>query len=430
MSLELFCLSLAAQYIKDKASVDGAQMAELTHRLIAHESQPGGPYFGPQHSLDFSTNLAIAYLFDCFGMPLPNVTRFIQQHRLAAPTSAKQLLYAYDQLQGHVLKKSPSAPAEHGTIFASAKKQLSQLQQPEKATALTFLHTIHQADTSFEIALLPTFFANSLISRPDSPLPLPFLGLANIYCWIAYSIYDTLLDDEPAAKFLPVANTTMRKSIQLYQQLLPPSHSFQQTILATFDSMDHANAWELDNRRFKREGDILTVSALPHYGRYGYLAQRSLGHILGPLTIAILCDVSSDSFQHIEKGLRHYLIARQLSDDIHDWKDDFEAGHASSVVTLILNHLNTPPGSYSFSSLLEKMQMAFWEHSMEATNALIHRQLRLSRYHLIKSGVVKKNGEIFTLHQRLKDSATQSTREHANYQTFLSAYSVHQNKIL
>jgi hypothetical protein len=428
VSLELFCLSLATQYIKDKTSIDGALMAELTRRLIAHESQPGGPYFGPNHTLDFSTNLAIGYLFACFNTPLPNVTRFIQHRRTAAPHSAKQLLYAYDQLGGRVPKKLPPAPSEHLAIFASVKKQLNQLQQPEKAAALAFLHKIHQADTSFEIALLPTFFANSLISKPSSPLPLYLLGQANIYCWIAYSIYDKLLDDEPAVKFLPVANNTMRKSIQMYQSFFSPAHSFQQTILTTFDSMDHANAWELDNCRFKREGDTIKISTLPRYGRFDYLAQRSLGHILGPLTVATLCDVSSESFRHIEKGLQHYLIARQLSDDIHDWKEDIEAGHASSVVTSILNHLHIPPDSYPVSSLLEEMQTAFWEDSMEATNATIHRQLNLSRRHLLKSGVVKKNGEIFALHQRLKDSATQSTREHANYQTFLFAYSAPQDK--
>lgn len=421
VSLSSFCLSIARLYLRDKTNLSGEMMAELTSRLIKAEIAPGGPYIGPSGSPDLPTNIAVGYLFACFNKPLPRVGNFIAEARTMQSTSPtlKQLLRLYDKATTPSPKK-PSPPIDHQKIFLTTKQNLKSLRQPEKTLALAFLSKIHQADQSYEIALLPTFLAHSL--SPLLPaLPLARLGEANILCWMAYSIYDKLLDDEPAAQYLPIANITQRKSIEIYQSLLPSSHPFHQTILDTFLAMDHANAWEMTFCRFKRAGESISISGLPHYGQNMLLAKRSLGHILGPLTIAALLDLPASNVKNLEKGLCHYLIARQLSDDIHDWKEDFEAGHASNVVTYILKHLKIQPGTYKVELLLERMQHDFWDHSMEATNTQIHRHLRLSRRYLLKGGL-RKDGKIFTLLDRLTSSAAESANQQKQYRSFLSSY--------
>lgn len=418
--LDHFCLSLAALYAKNKAA-DGEKLAQLVQLLIANESRPGGPYFGPKKTLDFPTNLAIGYLFTLLGTPLPAVDKFIALRRTGPhPAAITRLLKKYDLLRQSITKKH-TPPPQHAAIFAAVSHSLAQLAQPEKSLALTFLNKVQLADTNYEIALLPTFFAHSL-TAPHASLPLTQLGLANIYCWVAYSIYDKLLDDEPSAQFLPVANIAMRKSLQTYSQLFPPVHPFQSYFQETFTRMDHANAWELAHARFERAGESIIISQLPHYGHYQILADRSSGHILGPLAIATLCDVSSDAFHHFEKGLRHYLIARQLSDDIHDWKEDFTAGHASSIITYLLQQLHTSPGTYSFASLFEAMQANFWQSSMENLTAIIVRHLQYSRRHLLRSGLLQKNTPLFTLHSRLESIAKVSLSQYHSSQAFLKAY--------
>lgn len=420
--LDALCLSIAQLYKRDPSLLDGARIAQLTHRLIAAESQPGGPYYGPHGTLDLPTNLAIGYLFKLFDKPLPNVATFIDAHRpnTSHPPAVARLFHKYDTALTHPSKK-PSANAPHRLIFTGAKKQLSSLHQPEKSLATAFLRKIQQSDTNQEIALLPTFFANSLITPLDSP-PLQQLGEANVFCWVAYSIYDDILDDEPAAQYLPIANIAMRLSIQKYQALLPSTHPLQQTILTTFTAMDHANAWEVINCRFKRVGESIIISALPTYGRNTFLAQRSVGHILGPLVLSTLAQLPNSAIHNIEKGLHHFLTARQLSDDLHDWKDDFHAGHACSVVTFILNHLHIQPDTYEFAPLLLRMQHDFWDHSMEAINSSIRRHLRLSRSYLLKDGYIKNDGELFALLSRLEDATVKSTGEHKRYQDFLASY--------
>lgn len=420
--LDALCLSIAQLYKRNSSLLDGARMAQLTHRLIASESQPGGPYYGPRGTLDLPTNLAIGYLFSLFNKPLPNVASFIAAHRTQTSHSPSiiKLLQKYDAALTHSSKK-PSTTTSHRLIFTGAKKQLSSLRQPEKSLATAFLRKIQQSDTNQEIALLPTFFANSLITPLTSP-PLQQLGEANVFCWVAYSIYDDILDDEPAAEYLPIANIAMRLAIQKYQTLFPSTHLLQQTILATFTAMDHANAWEVINCRFKRVGESIVISSLPSYGRNTFLAQRSVGHILGPLVISTLAQLPSSAIHNIEKGLHHFLAARQLSDDIHDWKDDLHAGHACSVVTFILNHLDIQPDTYELAPLLLKMQHDFWDHSMEAINSSIHRHLRLSRSYLLKDGYIRDDGELFALLSRLEDATVKSTSEHKRYQEFLASY--------
>lgn len=426
VSLETFCLSLARLYRQNPSLVSGALMAELTKRLIAAESQPGGPYYSENYTLDFTTNLAIAYLFTCLKMPLPNLTAFITANRSSAPSSSKQLLYTYDQYFKNTPKKHAARSSEHRAIFAATKKYLARLPQPEKPLALAFLEKINQADASQEIALIPTFFAKSLISPPPSP-PTHQLGQANIFCWIAYSIYDQLIDEGSDIQQLPIANTAMRESLTRYQTLFAADHPFQQTILSTFNAMDHANAWELTNCRFKRAGEDIILADFPRYGTYKIIADRSSGHILGPLAITTLCDVSTETYTHIEKGLRHYLIARQLSDDIHDWKEDFTAGHISSTVSYLLQQLGVRPGTHSSTSLQAAMQAIFWQDAMKNFTAIIVRHIHHSRRHLLKSGMLSPAGPVFALHDRLETIANQSLAEYHTSKDFLSSYSLTAN---
>ena len=420
-SLSRFCLSIAQAYEKDKSSLDGEVMADLASRLLAAEVAPGGPYIGPNGIPDLDTNVAVGYLFACFKKPLPRVGAFITIARAAQPLSrsTEELLHKYDVALATTNVK-PASPPDHRKIFAATKRSLRDLQEPEKSLALAFLSKIKKADESYEIALLPTFFANSLSSKLP-PLPLTELGKANILCWIAYSIYDKLLDGEPDAHFLPVANITMRRTIELYRTILPDAHPFMQTILDSFTAMDHANAWEITNCRFKRAGESILISSLPHYGHHAFLAKRSLGHILGPLLIAALLNLHTTQVHSLKKGLCHYLIARQLSDDIHDWQEDFKAGHASSVVTSILRHLAIQPGEYRYIPLLMQMKHDFWEHSMEMANHQIHHHLKLSRYYLNRGGV-RKESELLTLHERLASSALQSADQLKEYKKFLANY--------
>src|SRR5919199_400215 len=370
------CLALAKEVLMGHKP-DGTLFAQLAKRLMAAEVRTGGPYYSADKSIEFFTNLAIGYLFACLKKPLPNVDDYIAAERKKVPLdeATKELLAAYDQ-QHTSLRTVAASQEALSSAYAQVEAQFLALEKPLRLPATAFLKRLKAADKTQEIALFPTIFYNSLIS-PFSFPPLGLLGEANIYTWIAYTIYDHLLDGESAIKYLPVANVAMRCALSRYQNIFPAHHSFQQKVANVFTDMDSANSWELSNARFKKEATRLTIGTLPAYGRCDILAKRSYAHALGPLAIASLATLSSTSLECIEKGLRHYLIARQLNDDLQDGQRDFRRGQATVVVSYILKRLKIKPGSYEIEALVERMQSNFWSHSMQAMTTAIHRHVGL-----------------------------------------------------
>ena len=420
--LDKVCLMVADHYAHDKNSVDGSTLAQLAKRLIRAETTPGGPYKNAQGEIDLSTNLAIGYLFALLGKPLPAVTAFITAARAHLPTNLQKLYDRY-QMLGAVTPQT--SPPLSNPMYIQARAHLSQLASPLKEQALGFLTRVEQADKTREISHLATLFHNSLLTPPN-PAPLLLLGQANIYCWIAYMIYDHILDGEPAAGQLPVANVAMRLALSHYQSLFAPTHRFQQKITTFFTTMDHANAWELAHCRFAIKDQTIRITELPRYGQRSFLARRSCAHALGPLALMQRQPYRAEQIRCVEKGFHHYLIARQLNDDLHDWQADIRAGHSSAVVTHLLRQAQITAGRHTIDALVQVMQTHFWQGSLEAVNALIHRHVTLSVQFFLKSGVIQQDSELLHLVAKQGIIATDSSRKHQHYQAFAATYrSIH-----
>ncbi len=156
------------------------------------------------------------------------------------------------------------------------------------------------------------------------------LGLANLLGWIGYTIQDDAMDESENTGLIPLANICIRESLRLFQQHTPPyAGEYVRKILTRIDS---ANAQELALRnpstlkRFRALSDDI-------------LAWKSSGHALGPLIILIHLDhgPTSPIFKAAESFFRHYLIARQMNDDAHDWQKDLGHGHLNSASSILLH---------------------------------------------------------------------------------------------
>lgn len=397
-------------------------MARLIKRLIAAETAPGGPYRNAHGEPDLLTNIAVGYLFVYLHIPLPGVTLFINARRAGKQSrEVTELLRKYDAalLLRQPFQKTSTPLAD--TVFSTVTAQITQFDEPLRSLALQFLQRIKKADTHFEIPLFASHFSSTLAATPSN-LPLTLLGEANVYCWMAYTIYDHLLDEQSGVEGLPVANCAHRLALTRYHSLFPSDHPFSKLVTSTFDDMDIANSWELANCQFIQDGNSIIIPSLPRYHRFQGLARRSFGHALGPMALTYLCHQTAPSRHLIEKGIRHYLIARQLTDDIYDWQEDIRKGSGSAVVTYILRHARIRPGTYEINSLVAHMQEDFWLYSMEATNTLIKEHIQLSRKYLLKSGCFLPHGPLFDLLERLTSTANQSVRTHADYKQFISTY--------
>lgn len=218
------------------------------------------------------------------------------------------------------------------------------------------------------------------------------LNLASLNGWLAYTIYDDFLDEEGESYKLGTANIALRRAVSCYHLALPDNDAFTELVEETLTAVDEANTWEVSNTRAIIKGQQL-VYTLPNYGNLNRLAERSLGHMLSPIGVALACGFSpkSESIISLKNFFKHYLIARQLNDDAHDWSNDLEKGHINAVAAMLLKDF----GAASTFNLqdLESLRLCFWRQTINDTAMAINHHLKKARQALSKTGF--KNPQTF-----------------------------------
>lgn len=206
------------------------------------------------------------------------------------------------------------------------------------------------------------------------------LNNANVDGWLAYTIYDDLLDDEGDLGLLGVANMAMRRSVNSFVAALQNQGDFTSFVQQVFASVDRANTWEVLHAR--------DPECLPNYRNLHKLAERSWGHILAPTGVMLLAGHKLDSPEVtlMHNFMRHYLIARQLADDAHDWQQDLQNNQMTAVVSMLLK-------SCPASDMLA-LQLYFWQHTVLQVNKLIRKHLRNAQANLDKCRFVINGNEL------------------------------------
>ena len=395
------CAVLDGLHSYDSGLVTGTDMAVLLERLVDAEERVGGPYRELDGLPHPSTNAFVNQVLTWAAEPLPNVSALLSHaDRLFVPkrqapvektmlyvlkqadTGAEALLPHLQQLrdyshliiaalgaqilhqseQYHPVDRSLSTHAK--TIYARSQ-ELPVTEEPLAAKTKHMLRTVVQADYNHEIAALPWMYGQTIgyTSRSRHTL-YKHLGIANVYAWAAYTIYDDFLDDEGDPTLLATANYLLRALTREYYAALPDTPSFQTFVEKSLTTIDTANTYETTYLRFAATASTITVGPLPQYGNEDLLADRALFHVLGPMGVLAAVDekIGGATWNQTLKAFRHYLIARQLNDDIHDWVKDLRAGQISFVVAALLRYLGTSPGIYNLDELLEHARPVFWQN--------------------------------------------------------------------
>jgi hypothetical protein len=153
------------------------------------------------------------------------------------------------------------------------------------------------------------------------------------------------------------------------------------------------------------------------------LAARSFAHALTPM--AVLAEYAPHSVKkmhHIETAFQHYLIARQLNDDLHDWVKDMQAGQASYVVTAILRDMRVKNDVYDLTALMPAMQRCFRGATMSKICQRMLWHITLSRQHFIKSQLLQPSNDIYILLDNLELSAHHSMDKQAKSQALANMH--------
>lgn len=424
--------------------IGGDMMARLARRLIGAEAAVGGPYRDNDGSMTFMANAAVLQFFTSYGSPLPRVGDWLARNVPRSPCLTDRWIawWPYDTgvisvaEHGPVPKTVASAAAavclmaseatvSHALAGTSGNTRrlvdgyLTGLSPDLRGPAKRLRRRIGRVDAGGEVSEIARRFADSLPVPPAVPAGLlDDLSRANFYAWMAYTVYDGLIDGDGDPADLPIANIVHRQAAFAYAA----AGKRRGLTRRCFDDMDAANAWELAHCRFAVRGGTVTVDELPDYGDLTVLARRAGVHALGPLTILEATDAPTARRAAAADALSHYLIARQLSDDLHDWVTDVRVGHISPVVAYLLHACRVTPGTYALAWLVPLLKRAFWESGLAALSdrALGH---VTAAYRLEAEGVLRPDGPfIREVLDPLRRTFESGKRAHDDSRQFADAY--------
>lgn len=322
----------------------------------------------------------------------------------------------------HTLHNEPQQAA-----LKLARRQCRELDPVLRRTVRRSLTKLAMGDDGAEIAGLAVLFNQSLLEPlKDRDELLNELGAANLYGWLAYTVYDDVMDGEDKSGLLPAANAALRRSLDGFSNAALDSPSFRILARRIFDTIDGANAWEWSSCRCQVRGDRLKVAGLPDYDDLSRLAERSLGHVLAPLAVLEAAGIaavgSSGPANRILSAFKHYLIARQLHDDAHDWADDLSHGRITPVVAGILQGMGAIDGTYSLTGLLADGRRQFWHRTLTGLCRTMERHLASSRRDLISSGLLRDTNALYALLDRLGKSIEDTASQQRQARDFLQYY--------
>jgi hypothetical protein len=340
----------------------------------------------------------------------------------AEALSLAQLHYAISDGAGGVdCATAARAPTIHNHICSLARTACRMLNPDLCTMAIAQIEkTSDEKITTLAYECYEALYKKRILVPPDI---VESLSLANLFGWMAYDIYDDALDGEDGATLIPCANFFLRALTEIYHSLGGRAAEIVSLFYSTMNRIDNANAWEQRHCRIlagsdATPGDILTCP-LPSFGDHQTLADRSIGHAMGPLAMLLLAgyDAESKAYKNVESFFRHYLIARQLHDDAHDWADDLLRGRVNSVGVIVLKSFKE---KYS-DAALPKLKKIFWEETIDVAARMIIAHVVAAR-RARESSPLSDTDFMESALQRLASGARRAVAERNEALIFLEDY--------
>jgi len=376
----------------DKKLLEGEPLSKIVQLLFTVESKPGGPYYStfPDGSVrpkifDSETNESIARFLALYDIELPNLTEFLGKTFIAKGSTPR--------------KKRTLTPDEKNIlqdIRLAIKKRVRNFPLELQKRAIAVIERTITGNPDKQMSLMAYYTVQALGKKHTASVHTQIveMGVANIFFWTAFIIYDDFWDEDEAAdtRLLPIANLFARSYTEYFTSVLPEKTRFKAFFHELMDNLDGANAWETAHCRMRVQENVVTIPAtLPVYGDYVHKYRAASGHILG--TVALLCmeeyKIDSVEVKNCISYFEHYLIAMQLSDDMHDWEEDLVRGHISTAVVQLLKDFNkkNKKKEVHLENDIDELRQTFWYTTLPtlAKKALFHTEESRTALYSMKS---------------------------------------------
>lgn len=448
----------AISHLEEGRQLSGGELASFVSAITALEIEEGGPYVamdeadiidnvvvsgGSPADLDIELNLLIAYFLSLCEISLPKLDAFLDERI----SEIKPISFSVEELDHFATRwqatrgkvKEDDGDVSYASdeqqiidmIVDAAEKRFGKLSSEIKEFAMREIQKTISGNLDKQMSLMAYYTKKALGAKAASISDdlVAQMGLANIFFWTAFIIYDDFWDEDEAAdpRILPVANLYARSYVDFFDNVLPQSSGFGDFFHKLMDGLDGANTWETVHCRTKVNGAKFTVPrCLPDYGDYEMKYLPACGHILGPVAILVKLgyDIDSPEVKNLISYFRNYLIAMQINDDAHDWEEDMRRGHLSTVVVMLLEDFGRKGGEVidlDSPDLLE-LKKTFWFKTIARAEQTVLAYTQKSRQALESLTELENMAPLERMINLNENAAKKALKEQKDSMEFLAVY--------
>ena len=332
LNLETLLNNLDKQ-IKSGQEISPKQWPMILKLLTEREVSAGGPYYNKNQVVDLKLNLKISKFLKSQKIVLPKLEKFLNQK------STTEKLKKADH--------TTSLPDDESKIYNTIHRQIVQniktWPKPINGASQQEHLNLKNSRQSQEISLLPLWFIKSLaikLNKKYYNLAID-LGKANFYLWLAYKIYDDILDGESGVSLLPTANLFFKNFIVIFKKQRL-GYEWDKFLDQIINELENQNYQEFCvSQKYSKQTTVYPKS-FNFKKEASCLYKKSMAHATGPLAILLKLKVDSSTkeFKTIFSFFKNYLNARQLDDDIHDWTADLKRKKISPVIIFLMKKID------------------------------------------------------------------------------------------
>jgi hypothetical protein len=223
-------------------------------------------------------------------------------------------------------------------------KSLHELPSELQSLCIDAWKNMQQFTAWREFAALPVYFCSDLGINA-----FEMMHLSQLYIWLTFffRIQDQAIDRDPPIDYrlLLCENIFLGKICQLVQEF--PSYTFQ-VLEKTFQEYSQATAFEISRYKvtppYQINQRVLTFRDIEFLG-------RKFSPLSIPLAAAVLAS-GKQSLDPVYDLINNYGIALQMRNDLLDWKQDYERGQMTYVLSLLIKATGNTTRWPEYSDLL------------------------------------------------------------------------------
>lgn len=292
--------------------------------------------------------------------PQQNGQKYAAGSRALTAALIFEALTKYEQKQRQEKNRCTGKSAEEKFYFSITKQiylDVQTINLPLQKEILNWIDKVLATDKDHKIILVSYWVSGHIpkITRPAS--------LATFYGWMTYLLQDKMLDGDAGPELIPATNYFQGRLDSIIIKLEKSGVKASQLLNKLSQTMDEANYFELHNLRLGKSTSITLPKIPTRYSGHKLLADKSIGFSFGPTLVS----------KNTKQFFHHYLIARQLNDDAHDWEQDLEQGRLNSVsIMLIAKWQKLHPNQLlNRNNAVAKLRPLFWNSTIDTVGKQI-----------------------------------------------------------